>query len=97
MTLLTFSLDIISSSLSVLWKASHAYFIWVLIHWLSANIYHEYCAPSTWYGLLFGTTVLSQTPVCTTVLWLLTHSSKMISNMWIVGVTFLVMNLNRNR
>jgi len=73
-----------------LWSTIKIYLFWILLHWVSVQFYQYMCVPRTLWGLVFGTTVASQMPHCRAALWTVTHSSTVISNMWVILGSWLI-------
>ena len=73
-----------------LWSTIKIYLFWILLHWVSVQFYQYMCVPRTLLGLVFGTAVASQMPHCRAALWTVTHSSTVISNMWIILGSWLI-------
>tara|TARA_Y100000389_G_C17408646_1_gene489555 strand:- start:924 stop:1244 length:321 start_codon:yes stop_codon:yes gene_type:complete len=76
--------------IQTVWSASKIYLFWILLHWMSVQIYQYMCVPSTIWGLVFGAAIASQMPHCRAALWTVTHSSVVISNMWIMLGSWLI-------
>ena len=73
-----------------LWSTIKIYLFWILLHWVSVQFYQYMCVPRTFWGFVFGTAVASQMPHCKTALWTVTHSSTVISNMWVILGSWLI-------
>lgn len=66
------------------YKSVIIYLLWIFLHWSSVQIYQNYCVPSTFWGMIFGATVKSQTPICSGILWLMNFTHKSITGMWVI-------------
>ena len=69
------------STLSIVWHCTKIYLLWILVHFVSANLYTYLCAHLSWWGF-FTSPFLTQTPHCKALLWLLTTSVFNIGEMW---------------
>ena len=76
--------------IQTVWSASKIYLFWILLHWASVQFYQYMCTPATMWGVLFGAAIASQMPHCRAALWTITHSSIVISNMWIMLGSWLI-------
>ncbi len=83
----------IKQLLKFIWNTSGIYIIWIIIHWFTLQLYQQYCAPFTLWGLLFGTAIASQMPHCRGAIWIIYQSSIAISQMWIILGSWIVTQL----
>ena len=59
------------------------YLLWIVLHYISANLYVEYCTKKTVCGFLLSPFVSSM-PHCKTLRWLIYHGGKSIEAMWFI-------------
>ena len=63
------------------------YFIWITIHFYSAHIYSNLCAPYTVVGYVMSP-FINSSPYCKALRWCILNGSEAIQTMWIVIGTF---------
>jgi hypothetical protein len=59
------------------------YLLWIVIHYVSANLYAEYCAKKTIVGFLISPFV-STMPHCKTLRWFIYQGGNSIEAMWFI-------------
>jgi hypothetical protein len=64
------------------------YGTWILVHYVSANLYSEICAPLTIEGFLLSP-FTSSMPQCKALRWLIVQGSYYMDAMWIALGTYL--------
>lgn len=57
------------------------YIIWILIHYISAQLYIKLCVPRTIFGFLLSP-FTTATPHCIALRWAIYNGGISISNMW---------------
>lgn len=63
------------------------YILWIIGHFISANIYAYHCTHLSFTGF-FISPFITGTPYCRGILWITTKGSDVITNMWIlIGTT----------
>ena len=65
------------------------YFVWILLHYLSAHLYTNYCVPLTYVGFLSSPFIVP-TPHCQAFRWLITNGSTHIMAMWVTVGSWLI-------
>ena len=71
---------------SVVWFVKEVfiiYFFWIILHWVSSNLYVRFCTINTVWGLLMSP-FRSTLPYCTALRWMIFNGGKMIEVMWIL-------------
>lgn len=65
------------------------YLLWIVLHYVSANLYAEYCVKKTIIGFLLSPFV-STMPHCKTLRWIIYQGGKSIEAMWFIigGIIF---------
>ena len=58
------------------------FILWIIIHYVSANLYSNFCAELTVYGFVKSIFV-SQTPHCIAMRWIIYNGGNAINSMWI--------------
>jgi len=79
-----------SEVIKLIWSTIGTYILWIITHWVSVQLYQYYCVPNTLLGVIIGPTIISQTPPCRGILWLMNASYTAITNMWIILSVWLV-------
>jgi hypothetical protein len=59
------------------------YLFWILLHWISSNLYIKFCTTNTLWGLLMSP-FRATLPHCTALRWVIFNGGKMIEVMWIL-------------
>ena len=63
------------------------YILWIIGHFIAANIYAYHCTHPSFTGF-FISPFITGTPYCRGILWITTKGSDVITNMWIlIGTT----------
>lgn len=65
------------------------YLMWILLHYVAAQLYPTYCVPLTISGLLLSP-FMSSAPHCVALRWLITEGSNVIVTMWVVFGTYAI-------
>jgi len=67
---------------------SKVYIIWIVIHYVSVQVYVKYCVPSSIWGFIMSPLLVSS-PHCKAMRWILHNGANTIDNMWnTIGVWF---------
>ena len=74
------------------YHASSIYIFWIILHYISAQLYVYYCTPSNIYGLIISPFLVSA-PHCKALRWVLHNGGNTIDNMWIVLATWFASKL----
>ena len=59
------------------------YLLWILIHFISVQLYVYFCTPFTLYGFLISP-FISCAPHCKALNWAIYNSSNIIEYMWVL-------------
>jgi len=68
------------------------YILWMVLHFVSANLYVYYCAHMSLFGF-FMSPVLASAPHCRAIRWVLNSGAQSIDAMWIVLGTWVCSKL----
>jgi len=68
------------------------YILWMILHFVSANLYVYYCAYMSLFGFLMSP-VLASAPHCRAIRWVLNSGAQSIDAMWIVLGTWVCSKL----
>ena len=68
------------------------YILWMVLHFISANLYVYYCAHMSLFGFLMSP-VLASAPHCRAIRWVLNSGAQSIDAMWIVLGTWVCSKL----
>ena len=71
-----------------MYNASCIYLFWIVLHYISAQLYIYYCVPPGLYGLFISPFLISA-PHCHAIRWIIHNGGNMTDNMWIVFGTWL--------
>lgn len=64
------------------------YILWIIMHYISANLYPEFCCEKTIWGFLKSAFV-AEAPHCVALRWVINNGGNVIHNMWItLGIWF---------
>ena len=64
------------------------YILWIVIHYISVQLYIKHCVPSTMWGFITSP-ILVSSPHCKAMRWMLHTGATIIDNMWnTIGVWF---------
>lgn len=75
------------NNMSWLKYPSAIYILWIVGHFVAANIYAYHCTHLSFTGF-FISPFITGTPYCRGILWIATKGSDVITNMWIlIGTT----------
>tara|TARA_Y100000816_G_C26103652_1_gene585644 strand:- start:1426 stop:1740 length:315 start_codon:yes stop_codon:yes gene_type:complete len=59
------------------------YLGWIIIHYLAAHAYSEFCVNWSWYGLITSP-FISTTPICRGLSWVIYEGSNTITHLWLL-------------
>jgi len=68
------------------------YILWMILHFISANLYVYYCAHMSLFGFLMSP-ILASAPHCRAIRWVLNSGAQSIDAMWIVLGTWVCSKL----
>jgi hypothetical protein len=68
------------------------YILWIVLHFVSANLYVYYCANMSLFGFLMSPLLVSA-PHCRAIRWVLNSGAQSIDGMWIVLGTWVCSKL----
>ena len=64
------------------------YILWIVIHYISVQLYVKHCVPSSLWGFITSP-ILVSSPHCKAMRWILHTGANTIDNMWnTIGVWF---------
>lgn len=66
--------------------------MWILLHYIAANMYPIYCAELTPFGFVKSVFV-APSPHCQALRFVISHGGNFINNMWIAMGTYLCTRL----
>ncbi len=69
-------------------QATNIYLFWILLHYLSGQMYAYYCTPDHLKGFLVSP-FMASSPHCKAIRWTLYNGGNAIDNMWIILATWL--------
>mgnify|MGYP001325066465 CR=1 FL=1 len=78
------------------WSISKIYLFWIVVHFVSANLYAYYCAHLSFYGFLTSA-FMTATPHCIGLNWMTNWTHNTIRNMWLTLGTWLVTKIMENK
>jgi hypothetical protein len=61
---------------------SGIFIIWIILHFVAANLYAKLCADFTIYGFI-KSIFISEAPHCVALRWLIYNGGKAIHSMWV--------------
>lgn len=79
-----------------IWSISKIYLFWIVVHFVSANLYAYYCAHLSFYGFLTSA-FMTATPHCIGLNWMTNWTHNTIRNMWLTLGTWLVTKIMENK
>lgn len=65
-----------------LYDVSGVFIIWIVIHYLAANLYSLLCAELTMFGFM-KSIIVAQEPHCIAMRWIIYNGGNMINSMWL--------------
>ena len=77
------------------WKVSALYVFWIILHYITAHAYVQYCATPSIYGFLAAPFLISA-PHCVAMRWVFSKGGTLIEGMWILLGTWLCSKLVTN-
>ena len=69
-------------------QISGIYLLWILLHYVAAQLYIKFCVPNTFVGFLMSP-FMTATPHCQGLRWIIYNAANMINNMWIILGTWI--------
>lgn len=72
----------IKNTLNNVLEIAGIYCLWILLHYLIANIYAQFCAELSLLGFIKSIFV-SQSPHCIAMRWIIYNAGQTINTMWI--------------
>ena len=77
-----------------LWNIVKIYLFWIVVHFVSSNLYSHLCTNMSLWGLL-SSPFLVVSPHCKALFWLTNNSITNITNMWLVLGTWFMTKLKK--
>lgn len=71
------------------------YFVWIILHYISAHLYKMHCAPSGIWGFLLSP-LMASTPYCTGLVWIMQNSAVKFMAIWALVGSWINITLNKN-
>lgn len=71
------------------------YFVWIILHYVSAHLYKMHCAPSGIWGFLLSP-LMASTPYCTGLVWIMQNSVVKFMAIWALVGSWINITLNKN-
>jgi hypothetical protein len=75
-----------------LWTFSKIYLFWILIHYISSNLYSHFCTHLSLVGL-FLSPIMAISPQCKALHWLTVNSIVNINNMWVAITGWIMLKI----
>jgi len=69
-------------------QISGIYLLWILLHYVAAQLYVKFCVPNNIVGFLLSP-FMTATPHCQGLRWIIYNAANMINNMWIILGTWI--------
>ena len=64
------------------------FMLWIILHYMAANLYARYCAEYSILGLI-KSIFIAEAPHCIAMRWMIYHGGSSIHTMWVsIGVWF---------
>ncbi len=70
------------------------YFVWIILHYISAHLYTMHCAPSGVWGFLLSP-LMASTPYCTGLVWVMQNSVIKFMAIWTIVGSWINITLNK--
>lgn len=86
---------IIKTFVYVIFEHFGMYLFWIILNFLTINIYPLLCAPPSMMGFLMSP-LMVLTPQCQAAIWVINTSNMILKNMWILLGTHLSIKLTKN-
>lgn len=74
------------------YNVSAIYLFWIIIHYLAAHAYVEYCVPTEIFGFIISPFLISA-PHCKAIRWVIHNGGNTIDNMWVIFGTWICSHL----
>jgi hypothetical protein len=74
------------------WDIFGIYIVWIVLHFISSNLYVHYCTPNTLIGFV-SSPIVSPLPHCQAFRWIIYNGGNSIMNMWIILGLWLMKHL----
>ena len=68
------------------------YLVWIVLHYISAQLYAEFCTPKTIQGFLLSP-FYAISPQCKSLRWIIYNSGSSIEAMWFIAASFVLSRL----
>ena len=79
----------VKESMKLLTGITSAYILWIVLHYMAAHLYANYCTPLTIVGFMISP-FNAPSPHCQACRWLIYNGGNTISAMWILFGTWFV-------
>jgi hypothetical protein len=75
--------NIVFTTIKFIIRSSGIYLLWIVIHYIAAQLYVKLCVPNTIIGFLISPFMIA-TPHCHGLRWIVFNAAAIINNMWIL-------------
>lgn len=89
-----YSCDLLIKTVKIIINVSGIYLLWILFHYIASHMYVNFCVPKDLIGFLISP-LLTSTPHCQGLRWIVYNGGNVINNMWVVLGTWLCSTLFR--
>jgi hypothetical protein len=69
-------------------KLSGIYLLWIVLHFVAAHLYIQFCVPSNFIGFVISP-FMTASPHCQGLRWIIYTGANTINNMWVILGTWL--------
>jgi hypothetical protein len=66
---------------------------WTVLHLVAANLYTNFCAHASWYGLLVSP-FIAPAPHCRALRWIIYNGGSYLENVWMTLGTYCVAKIS---
>lgn len=85
-------IPLMSPHLANIYRVSALYLFWIVLHYLTAQLYVQYCAHPSFWGFITAPFLVSA-PHCMAMRWIFSKGGTLIEGMWIILGTWLCSKL----
>lgn len=75
-----------------LWTISKIYIFWILVHYISSNLYSHFCTHLSFLGLIMSP-IMTISPHCKVFHWFTVNSILNINNMWVAITGWILLKI----
>jgi hypothetical protein len=77
---------------NIIYNLSKIYLLWIFLHYFASHLYVKLCVPNTIIGFIMST-IMTATPHCQGLRWLIYNGANVINNMWVICGTYICSNI----